>query len=249
MRNFVLLAASAAMCIAAPAFAKNGGSHGSSGGNSHSGGGSQGNGGNGGNGGGNSQPGNGGGSQSNGGNGGGSNSTPVACSVNDISVAALACSGFYAGNILNGNDVAAQVAGLAAIGVTWDGNYSALDSAGRKQDLNGATQFDFQQIFGQKVYGITVLGIHFGGGGANGVGNGTAFYKFDAGAGGTDLLSLNYPGSSGIALYSTGHAPISPPHDTVPSVPEPASWMMLLAGFGLIGGLLRSSRKTTVRFA
>jgi len=103
------------MCIAAPAFAKNGGSHGSSGGNSHSGGGSQGNGGNGGNGGGNSQPGNGGGSQSNGGNGGGSNSTPVACSVNDISVAALACSGFYAGNILNGNDVAAQVAGLAAI--------------------------------------------------------------------------------------------------------------------------------------
>jgi len=217
------------MCVAAPAIAKgNGGSHG--------------------NGGGNSQPGSSGGSQGNAG-GGSSGSSVSACSVNDISVAALACSGFYAGNLLSGSQTAAQIAGLAAIGVTWDGNYTALNNAGLKQDLNGATQFDFQQIFGQKVYGITVLGIHFGGGGANGVGNGTAFYKFDAGAGGTDILSLNYPGSSGIALYSTGHAPIAPPHDTVPSVPEPASWMMLLTGFGLIGGLLRSSRKTTIRFA
>lgn len=33
------------------------------------------------------------------------------------------------------------------------------------------------------------------------------------------------------------------------AVPEPASWAMMLAGFGLAGTALRRSRKTTVRFA
>lgn len=32
------------------------------------------------------------------------------------------------------------------------------------------------------------------------------------------------------------------------AVPEPASWMMMLGGFGLAGGLLRSRRKPVVRF-
>lgn len=32
------------------------------------------------------------------------------------------------------------------------------------------------------------------------------------------------------------------------AVPEPASWVMMLGGFGLIGGALRSSRRTSVSF-
>ena len=33
------------------------------------------------------------------------------------------------------------------------------------------------------------------------------------------------------------------------AVPEPASWAMMLGGFGLVGGALRNRRKATVRFA
>lgn len=33
------------------------------------------------------------------------------------------------------------------------------------------------------------------------------------------------------------------------AVPEPASWAMMLAGFGLVGGAMRSRRRATVRFA
>ncbi len=35
----------------------------------------------------------------------------------------------------------------------------------------------------------------------------------------------------------------------LPAVPEPASWAMMVGGFGLIGGALRYRRKTTVTFA
>jgi PEP-CTERM motif len=226
MRIFVALAATAAMCMAAPALAK---------GNK-----------------GNGNPGNG---QGNHGSGnGGSNSAPVVCNAaTDLSIAAISCSGFYSGNLLDNTDTAAQVTGLAQIGFSWDGNFSALEGAGMKQDISG-TQLDLDSLFGTMAYGITVIGIHFGGGGPNGVGNGTAFYKFDAGTDGTKILALNYPGSSGIALYSTGHAPIVPPldpppgDDTTVGVPEPASWMTMVGGFGLIGGGLRRRRRAT-RFA
>jgi len=36
---------------------------------------------------------------------------------------------------------------------------------------------------------------------------------------------------------------------TAPSVPEPASWSLMLGGFGLLGGALRSRRKSSVTFA
>jgi len=32
-------------------------------------------------------------------------------------------------------------------------------------------------------------------------------------------------------------------------VPEPASWAMMLGGFGLVGGAMRSRRKAAVSFA
>ena len=32
-------------------------------------------------------------------------------------------------------------------------------------------------------------------------------------------------------------------------VPEPASWAMMLGGFGLVGGAMRARRKTSVTFA
>lgn len=38
-------------------------------------------------------------------------------------------------------------------------------------------------------------------------------------------------------------------HVTFGDVPEPASWALMLGGFGMVGGALRSSRKVAVRFA
>jgi len=180
-----------------------------------------------------------------GGGGNSGSSTPVVCSVNDISVAALACSGFYSGNLLSTSGIAAQIAGLQAIGFTWDGDFDALVAAGQKFDGAGATTLNFAT----PLSGITVLGIHFGGGGAGGVGNGTAFYKFDAGTT-LSALDLHYGGSSGIVLYSTHHVTPPPPPPPVDNgaVPEPASWAMMIAGFGMVGGALRR-RSTAVRFA
>lgn len=190
----------------------------------------------------------------NGNGNGGSNSAPVGCNAaTDLSLAAISCSGFYSGNLLNNADTAAQVTGLAGIGFSWDGNFTALADAGFKQDISG-TSLDLNALFGTMAYGVTVIGIHFGGGGPGGVGNGTAFYKFDAGTTGTKILALDYPGSSGIVLYSTGHAPIVPPlgsppgNETAVGVPEPASWLMMVGGFGLIGGGLRR-RQRAVRYA
>ena len=35
----------------------------------------------------------------------------------------------------------------------------------------------------------------------------------------------------------------------VPAVPEPATWAMMIAGFGMIGGTMRHRKRTTVGFA
>jgi len=173
-----------------------------------------------------------------GGGNGGANSQPVACGLNDLSITALSCSGFYSGNLLSDKSVAAQVAGLALVGFSWDGDFNALVNAGQKIDGNGATEIGF----GKELIGLTVIGIHFGGGGPDGVGNGTAFYSFDAGSG-VNTLGLNYPGSSGIMLYSTGHPvvpnPPQPPENNTGGVPEPSSWALMIGGFGMVGYAMR----------
>ncbi len=40
-------------------------------------------------------------------------------------------------------------------------------------------------------------------------------------------------------------------YDTIPAVPEPATWLMMILGFGLVGGVLRSQRreKLTVSYS
>jgi hypothetical protein len=153
------------------------------------------------------------------------------CSVNDITPAAIACAGGYAGNIMNNNaaNVATQQTALASLGFNWDGNN--FGSFEYLSPLNGTHTIDFAQM----LYGITFVGIHVGGKG----GGQTTFYKFDAGAG-LDAFTLNLASSSGAVLYSTG--------DPTPGVPEPASWAMMLGGFGLVGGALRSRRKAAVSF-
>jgi len=43
---------------------------------------------------------------------------------------------------------------------------------------------------------------------------------------------------------------IGPPPSTIDgAVPEPASWAMMLGGFGAVGGAMRARRRTRIRFA
>lgn len=154
------------------------------------------------------------------------------CSINDITPAALACAGGYTGNVMNNNgtNLTTQHDALASLGLDWD--TSTFSSLEYLSPLNGTHTIDFDQM----LYGITYIGIHVGGGKGGGQ---TTFYKFDAGAG-LDAFTLNLASSSGAVLYSTG--------DPTPGVPEPASWAMMLGGFGLVGGALRSRRKAAVSF-
>ena len=44
---------------------------------------------------------------------------------------AIACAGYYTGNILNGSstDVTAQTNALASLGFTWNGNWASMDAS------------------------------------------------------------------------------------------------------------------------
>lgn len=154
----------------------------------------------------------------------------TACSLTDISPTALACSGGYDGNVLSNkaSDVVTEKAGLAAIGFTWDGlHFSTLP----KLDLDGKAPLPLSIDFPGLLHGISYVGIHVGGSG----GGQTTFYKFDAGSS-LDAFSLHLGKGSGAVLYWTDPG--------TPSVPEPASWALMVGGFGLVGGALRSRRQT-----
>jgi hypothetical protein len=139
------------------------------------------------------------------------------------------CTGYYSGNILNngGDNPTAIADALAGFGITYSGN---IDDYLGFSPLNGATDLSTQ--FGL-LTGVNVFGIHYGGGQGGGV---TAFYQIDFGAAPGQPLMLTLPSSSNIYLFSS-----------IPGVPEPATWAMMLIGFGGIGMAMRRSRKAKGR--
>lgn len=166
--------------------------------------------------------------------------TPGVCALSDITPTALKCAGYFAGNLLSGNsgDLTAQQTALASIDLVWNtADWATVDAT---KDNDGDALGEFGPLSG-----LTWVAVHYGAGqGGPGVGirgGVTAFYKFDAGA----LLNsfgINYPGSNGgedgvissVAIYKTGI-----PEDVVP---EPATWAMLIAGFGVVGAAMRRRR-------
>ena len=157
---------------------------------------------------------------------------------------AVACQGYYGGNIDNAtvsfqqtalNELLTSPTAGVAIGgpapvINWqslvdnDRLYSAADLVGNS--LN----------FGQTLYGYVILGAHFGNNSdtTNPPPNVSAFYVFNFGTSGADHITFNpnANGFSNAALYS-----VRPP------VPEPATWAMMLLGFGGIGAAMRRSRR------
>ena len=171
------------------------------------------------------------------------NTLPAVVSACDLSLPtpdAIACAGYFSGNLLNGSptDVANQQQAIDSLpgSFTWDGNWTGLVNAGLTLsgpgDLTNGNQLDF----GVTMFGLTIIGAHFGD--VSGpAGNVSVFWLFDFGTEGADFVTLDDAnGWSNAALYTTG-AP--------PRVPEPATWAMMLLGFGAAGAALRRSRRKT----
>lgn len=156
------------------------------------------------------------------------------CALGDISPAALACTGFFAGNLISGNatDIAAQKSALLTLGYAWNGT-----NVEKLAELAGSKTVDFST----PITGISYVGFHFGGGNG-GPGNATAFYKIDGGTG-LDVITLAYKASSNAALYAVTEV-LDGGGDPNGTVPEPAAWALMIAGFGTVGLTMR--RKSLV---
>jgi len=164
------------------------------------------------------------------------------CSAFSFSVTIINCAGGYAKNLQSSSlSGSGALAGLLALG---GGNGTFLEP---KLDTGLSDQNGGIINFTTLLTGYTVFGIHAGNAGVSkntGLdGNATFLFAFDAGSGVDmitvlDRLSSNSTGLSNVALYRTGSA-----------VPEPATWAMMLVGFGAAGYSLRRRRKVTLQAA
>ena len=166
---------------------------------------------------------------------------PAVCALTDLSKKAVACKGFYSGNLVAGSPsaIASQKAALGLLGYKWDGAFSKVETIA---SLNGAHSVMFNTV----LKGISFIALHFGGG-TGGPGEATAFYELDAGTGlARNTLTFAYDASSNAALYATNVRPIGTGGGSVGTVPEPASSALLIGGFGFVGGALRDKRAAVV---
>ncbi len=153
-----------------------------------------------------------------------------ACDVGDIDPVADLCSGWFTGtdgnsNLLSGtaSDIQDQKDALALIGFVWDGDWASVEATKLLTPGPDGHTYDFASL----LNGTTYIGIHKGGGGSFA---GTGFFKLTANN--LDTFKLDLNGGSSAVLYQTGGV-----------VPEPATWAMMIIGFGAAGSMLRSNRR------
>lgn len=161
---------------------------------------------------------------------------PVApCDLGLTTPDASACSGYYSGNLINGSstDLQAQADAIALLPGDYEFDTSTWADVEATKVLT-LTGPDSNQIdFGTTLFGQTIVGAHFGNV-AGPAGNVSVFWLFDFGTEGASYITLdNTQGFSNAVLYTTG---------TPPAVPEPATWAMMLMGFGAAGYAMRKRR-------
>ena len=162
---------------------------------------------------------------------------PVApCDLGLTTPDASACSGYYSGNLINGSptDLQAQADAIALLpgDYTFDTSTWADVEATKVLTLTGPDNNEID--FGTTLFGETIVGAHFGNV-AGPAGNVSVFWLFDFGTEGATSITLDdVQGFSNAALYTTG---------TPPAVPEPATWSMMLMGFGAAGYAMRKRRE------
>ena len=167
--------------------------------------------------------------------------TPPACANTDVQFGmtfATSCTGFYGGNTIQGEVDAEDIGYLALLAPPLTGLLDGQDFLVKLESLGGATNLTFT---GFTFYGLTYFGLHTGGGGTRPGVNSSAYYVVDYGATGGNTLKLNLDASSNIAVYSTKDRPFD-----VPSIPEPATWAMMIMGFGGVGSMLRRRRSSAL---
>jgi hypothetical protein len=186
--------------------------------------------------------------------------TPAPTPANDPCTAtwvvgAIACQGYYDKNWITGTTGSATTANeLAAIALLLNGTASTSDTL--PTDNTGAynppyTGLDYDTVLGAidglsgsatlnfgslNLTGLVILGAHFGNTPDSNQPDVTAFWLIDLGNISTNTLTLtNGQGSSNAQIFATGTPP--------PGVPEPATWAMMLLGFGAAGVAVRRSRR------
>jgi PEP-CTERM motif len=158
---------------------------------------------------------------------------------------AIACQGYYGGNLITGTTGSATTAAennainllltnAVSQGPGYTPPYGGLDYdtvLGAVTDLNGSATLDFGSL---NLSGLTILGAHFGNNIDSDPNNITAFWLLDLGSTTTHTITLsNGQGSSNAQIFATG----------VASVPEPATWAMMLVGFFGVGAAMRRPRR------
>lgn len=136
-----------------------------------------------------------------------------------------ACAGAYAGN-LNNNDREADL--NAALDILVGGDFEDVDFLaieGTKDLIDSVGQ---TITFDEALLGQVILSIHFGDAGS-GLGDHTILYLFTFDTP-TSSIDLNQNGFSNGLIIGNG-------------VPEPATWAMMLLGFGAVGFSMRRRRR------
>jgi len=108
----------------------------------------------------------------------------------------------------------------------------AFDSYWNPADFNGFEVYDYNGTIGAFT-SVTIDPI------SNMAGLDASRVSFDADHIWVNWQGLNFTTDTIVRLDVNGSG----------AVPEPASWAMMLGGFGLVGGALRSRRKAGVSFA
>jgi hypothetical protein len=168
-----------------------------------------------------------------------------------------------ASNFMNFNGTPAPFGTLTIdFSVTFDdtsnGFLGALDSFKAVTDGNiNAGPFSATPSFGyfqtSAMNTFPRLGVGGTLNGTNVLLNGTDdfYFVFDASAVGPTSALLGFTTASGGTPWTSWDATVQP-RAAVAAVPEPATWAMMLGGFGVLGGALRAARRrqrTLVSFA